>query len=369
MEALETEFSKLSAGTLQSQMQEFAAASDGSLHVEQLSDDLAPGVWRPEQGRGGTFNCRNFQGVIRNDWRVTSFSSFAAHEPRTAELPDHDESPLDAHETGQKSDERTGENTIFTFPRGAGPGIFMHKVFEKLDFSAATEPSIEKLVEEKLVLYGFDKAWLPCICAMVAIVINAPLAAHDGSFTLSDLKKGSWLPELEFFFPLKFVSSEQLRRSLKGYIEDYQTVDLNTVFSTLQFKPVRGMLMGFMDMVFEHDGRYYLLDWKSNHLGYCSEEYNQDAMNREMARNLYPLQYLLYTVALNMYLSLRIKDYDYERHFGGVFYLFLRGMTVQHESKQQENQFGVFRDRPPVDLVKSLTAGLVESGGLVHHED
>ncbi len=118
------------------------------------------------------------------------------------------------------------------------------------------------------------------------------------------------------------------------------------------------MVRGFMDMIFEHRGRYYLLDWKSNHLGYSTEDYGQHPMKREMERNLYPLQYLLYTVALNRYLTLRIKDYSYERDFGGVYYLFLRGIDSE---KGCDN--GIFRDLPPAAVVEAFTSVLVAAGG------
>jgi exodeoxyribonuclease V beta subunit len=232
----------------------------------------------------------------------------------------------------------------------------MHAIFEELDFSAASESMIEKIVGKNLEVHGFDQAWQPCICAMVTTVISASLPAPDGAFSLSDLKVGSWLPELEFFFPLKFVTSDKLRRLLQGYSDEHQPVDLDAVLSSLQFKPVRGLVRGFMDMVFSHQGRYYLVDWKSNHLGYRVEDYNQEVMSREMVRNLYPLQYLLYTVALNRYLSLRIENYEYEKHFGGVFYFFLRGVNLQ-----EGDDYGIFRTTPPAGLVKTLTELLIET--------
>lgn len=351
-----SDFSTLTAEALQEQLQECAADGDGSISVAPLPEDLAPGTWQPDQDRSAGFACRTFRGTVRNDWRVASFTSFVSHDPKTAELPDRDEA-LRADEPARPgSDVPTEGMTIFTFPRGARAGIFMHAIFEELDFSAASESSIAKIVGKNLEVHGFDQAWQPCICAMVATVINASLPAPGAAFSLSDLKAGSWLPELEFFFPLKFVTSEKLRRLLQGYSDEHQPVDLDAVLSSLQFKPVRGLVRGFMDMVFEHNGRYYLLDWKSNHLGYRVEDYNQEVMSHEMVRNRYPLQYLLYTVALNKYLSLRIENYNYEQHFGGVFYFFLRGVNLQ-----EGDDYGIFRTTPPAGLVKTLTELLIET--------
>ena len=113
--------------------------------------------------------------------------------------------------------------------------------------------------------------------------------------------------------------------------------------------------MGFMDMVFERDGRYYLLDWKSNHLGNSLDDYGQDGMRLAMQKNLYPLQYLLYTVALNRYLLLRVKNYRYNSHFGGVIYVFLRGVSIDHGEER-----GFHRDVPPEGLIEALTNLLIE---------
>ena len=117
----------------------------------------------------------------------------------------------------------------------------------------------------------------------------------------------------------------------------------------LEFVSVRGMLRGFLDMVFRYGGRYYLVDWKSNHLGNRPEEYGRDSLAGEMDRKLYRLQYLLYTVALNRFLAVRDPAYRYETGFGGVLYLFLRGMDPDRPGN------GIFRDLPPAGLVEELT--------------
>ena len=220
--------------------------------------------------------------------------------------------------------------SIFTFPRGAQAGIFIHEIFEGLDFAGNSAEVIAAQVAKGLEKHGYDKVWQPHVCAMVNNVITTPLAAPEGAFTLAGLREGSWIPELEFFFPLKFITSDLLGGYLRQWGAGYEAADLAQVCAALRFKPVRGMVRGFMDMVFEQGGRYYLVDWKSNHLGYRVEDYGRAALKTAMERNLYPLQYLLYTVALNRYLSLRVKDYDYATHFGGVLYVFLRGVSPKH---------------------------------------
>jgi exodeoxyribonuclease V beta subunit len=97
----------------------------------------------------------------------------------------------------------------------------------------------------------------------------------------------------------------------------------------LTFGQLDGYLRGFIDLVFEHRGRYYVLDWKSNHLGYAPEDYGREALAAAMAAHGYHLQALLYSVALARYLAQRVRDYRHDAHFGGVLYLFVRGVRPQ----------------------------------------
>ncbi len=108
------------------------------------------------------------------------------------------------------------------------------------------------------------------------------------------------------------------------------------------------MLKGFIDLVFCWQGKYYLLDYKSNWLGEQSEAYTQTAMAQAMISHRYDLQYQLYSLALHRYLRHRLPDYDYQRHFGGVFYLFLRGI----DGSASDN--GIFYTRPDAHLITSL---------------
>jgi exodeoxyribonuclease V beta subunit len=101
-----------------------------------------------------------------------------------------------------------------------------------------------------------------------------------------------------------------------------------------------------MDLVFEHDGRYYIIDWKSNHLGFSGSDYAHDSMTCSMAAHSYILQYHLYTLALDRHLRLHLPGYSYEAHFGGAIYVFLRGIST--ESPEQ----GIFRDKPSAAFIE-----------------
>ena len=76
-------------------------------------------------------------------------------------------------------------------------------------------------------------------------------------------------------------------------------------------------MKGYIDLVFEHAGRFYLIDWKSNHLGFADKDYSPEKLASVMSNNYYILQYHIYTLALHRYLTMRLPSYDYQRHFGG----------------------------------------------------
>jgi exodeoxyribonuclease V beta subunit len=110
---------------------------------------------------------------------------------------------------------------------------------------------------------------------------------------------------------------------------------------------LEGIMNGKIDLFFEHEGKYYILDWKSNFLGNSLEYYGADAVKAAMYENNYNLQYLIYTVALTKYLKLRKPDFDYDKDFGGVIYLFLRGARV-------EGQTGIYFTKPAKELIKQM---------------
>lgn len=299
-----------------------------------------------------------FRGRIDSDWRVSSFTALAAGHRETAESPDHDQEM--SGRTGEflvrQEGDSAPEGSMFSFPRGARAGICLHAVFEKLDFAAADDGA-PALVAGQLHRHGFGPEWREPVAGMVRKVINAPLVHAGDRFCLRELSPGDWIAELEFFFPLRFIESKKLARLLRGWEESCGDGLLSSLADRLAFTPVRGMVRGFLDMVFRHGGRYYLVDWKSNHLGNRVGDYCRSALESEIERQLYRLQYLLYTVALNRFLAARDPAYRYDSGFGGVFYLFLRGVDPAHPGN------GIYSDRPPAGLVEELTAALVAGEG------
>jgi exodeoxyribonuclease V beta subunit len=137
------------------------------------------------------------------------------------------------------------------------------------------------------------------------------------------------------------LTTERLRKV-------FQMEELPLAIDRLQFAPANGFMKGFIDLVFEHEGRFYFVDWKSNWLGADSASYTPESVATEMARHFYNLQLGIYAVALHRYLERRLPDYEYEKNFGGAFYIFLRGIDPSKRNN------GIFSTRPPRKFVEQL---------------
>ena len=293
--------------------------------------------WEMPQQRSLTLNARQVKRRVADDWRVTSYSGLQqrAHGIAQDLLPRLD---IDAAGEGESSVEEG--LTPHQFPRGASPGTFLHGLFEELDF---TQPVAAQWVSEKLQSGGFDPHWQPTIGAWIDTVLQAPLT--DSGVALCELTAKDKQVEMAFYIP---IESPLQAEKLDALIRHYDPLSADC--PPLDFRDVRGMLKGFIDLVFRHDGRYYLLDYKSNWLGESSDAYTREAMAGAMQSHRYDLQYQLYTLALHRYLRHRIADYDYQRHFGGVIYLFLRG--VEPGNPEQ----GIYTTRPDAELVDKMDA-------------
>jgi len=356
------ELAALDAGAMAEKLQNISDDSGGAIRLRRLSlgDDLTVPLVRTAASAPPSFVLREFRASIETDWRIASFTTLSRHSNTAFELPDRDGSDPERQAAVAPVVLPDADRSIFAFPKGAGAGILIHSIFETLDFANAIDDTSESHIEEAssraLDRYGFDRQWQPCLSEMVRQVLRTPLSSPEGTFTLGGLRQGSWITELEFFFPLRRITSPRLSELLMRHGVIPNTTDTAAALQALEFMPVKGMLMGFMDMVFEAKGRYYLLDWKSNHLGNAVEAYHRDHLGKAMQENLYRLQYLLYTVALDRFLSLRVPGYRYDTHFGGAIYVFLRGVSVE-----RGEEYGFYRDLPSEALIRELQELLIET--------
>lgn len=317
--------------------------------------DMPAGAPRPHRSASREETLRGprrFGGRIDRRWGISSFSAIAsAREADSAagaireEWDEVDEVSV----TPDVGSPDTVEKDIFDFPAGAAAGTCIHSIFEALDFSADSS-AVSPLVAQKLAAFGFDAAWTAVVSTMVNNVLAVCLPGKEGSFTLSEIGLDERLTELAFYFPVSGLSRSALERALvrEARLGGDGYSALGTDGPPLS--PSEGYMRGFVDMAFRHDGWYYIVDWKSNLLGSKVTDYDESRLHQEMVEALYTVQYLIYTVALDRYLAVRIPDYDYDRHFGGVFYLFVRGMDPR-----TGHPYGVYRARPDKALIRELS--------------
>jgi exodeoxyribonuclease V beta subunit len=302
---------------------------------------------------------RKFTGNINSDWRIASFSSLTSKRQTFSirdSLPDRDIDPHPpAHDTLDSSENDSGY-TIFSFPHGARPGTFFHDLLEHLDFNSADKSLQKKLITEKLMQYGYEIHWYPAIADMLDNLLKLDLHANIPELKLSKIQNTNRLNELEFYFPLAAMSSASIKNLFTndrpGTITESK--EMPGQLGRLMFSPVRGFMKGFIDLVFEFGGKYYLLDWKSNYLGNRTEDYQQAKLAEVMWSRYYFLQYHIYCLAVHQYLQNRLPGYQYDRHFGGVFYIFMRGVN-----RNRGPDYGIFYDLPDPSLMTKLSTNLL----------
>lgn len=278
-----------------------------------------------------TLKHRPYSRKLNTSWQMSSYTALSAlNQHETPELP-HDK----AQE--QKEDSTALELAL---PKGAQTGNVVHELLELNNFHDLAQlpgkrPANYIAQRDSLCQrYGLNIQQPQLLDELLQQTVSTPLSVKEPAFRLADLEPCSCLKEMPFY-----LSSTHMN-----------TVDINRIlqqagsFQPLNSKQIAGFLTGFIDLVCEHNKRYYLLDYKTNTL----PDYQPESMLHAMREHNYGLQYWLYTLVLHHYLQQRLPEYDYQRDFGGVYYLFVRGMRPEKPGS------GVFYDRPDADTLKSL---------------
>ncbi|MDU9049629.1 MAG: UvrD-helicase domain-containing protein [Candidatus Electrothrix sp. Rat3] len=292
-----------------------------------------------------------FKGQIDTRWRLTSYSgliaaldSDATHDAvhgsiAQPERPDYDEG-ADRELAKESGLPEPPILDAFRFPKGAAAGTCLHAILEKISFTDSV--GHEAVIGAELARAGFKEIWLPVVGSWIRDILNTGLKVkqdEEVSF-LSAVRETDRVNEMAFYFPLAALRLNKFNRILQEF--SYPPLPN-------QHEVLEGLMVGFIDLVFAVNGRYYLADYKSNYLGDSPADYQQEHLQAAMLDHRYDLQYLIYTLALHRFLKGRIRDYRYDQHFGGALYLFLRGMHPDNEAGT-----GVFAARPPLALIEAL---------------
>ncbi|MBM4309802.1 MAG: exodeoxyribonuclease V subunit beta [Deltaproteobacteria bacterium] len=349
---LEQRFFELSDADIFEEMQRLAAQAPECIEVCRVQPSGASGPL-PAKELAMDLACRTFAGRIHMPWRITSFSALVSGRAHEAEVQERDS---DAH-VSEPLQAPAAPHQAPVVPPGAHTGTMLHAVLERFTFARTPSPELESLVAETLAAHQLDHALASAVIDMVCRSAVQPLSTPFGTFCLADTEPERRVSEMGFHLPLKHTSSRSLQELFSRRRIAHVPAAFADTLGRLVFSPVHGFLKGFIDLVFEHDGRFYLIDWKSNLLGSDQESYCRERLGAVMARDYYILQYHLYALALHAWLGCRMSGYDYEKHFGGVFYVFLRGLR-----EDSDPDCGVFYDRPEYGFMQAMAQALIDTG-------
>ena len=361
----------------------FAVEHKDAIRLAELFDPAdAPPLQSPPSAQGEradaakALRARTFGRPLRAIRQATSYSALAAERAAAVSVAEHIEAARPDHDQredaalqelsldGQARASPSAGLNAFAMPRGRRIGNCLHELFEasveqpgQPDAQDEANAQLERLGESALRRHGIDLKWLPTVCALVENACRTPLlpaTAGQAPLRLADFKRP--LVEMEFQLPVVGLRRDALGACMAahGYDDPFQAPEppqsAAMPGADAALAPVEGYLSGFIDLVGERDGRWYVVDYKSNWLGDSYEAYAPAGLRDAMRRNGYHLQYLLYLTALHRYLRVRLPDYDCDRHLGGAFYLFVRGMRPQHPGH------GVFHDAPPRACIHAIDA-------------
>ena len=251
------------------------------------------------------------------------------------------------------------ENPIFGFRGGDKIGTCWHDIFETISFDA-DDAGIQETTRRLLRLHGlaardpdsFEKD-VGIVAGMVRATLDRPLASPAGdTFFLHDVGWSDRFSEWEFHFPSRTAKESSMAAIAQILREEWAGEKDKEPFlaaAAAWRRPIpKGFLKGYLDLLFRHDGLYYVVDWKSNRLDGHADDFTEEGVRAEMAKHHYFLQYLLYSAVLHRFLKETMgADYSWENNFGGIRYVFLRGVAAGAEA-------AVFSDRPPARLLDRI---------------
>ncbi|RDS80876.1 exodeoxyribonuclease V subunit beta [Dyella monticola] len=320
------------------------------IHVHVATEPASMQSYHPQRHARHRRQARQYTLFPPEPWWIASYSALTHSdgEPTRQAVPETANQDV-LTEAARDDSDWTASDTNYgmhAFPRGAEPGTFLHDLLEwvaEAGFAhiAHDSATLEQQIARRCQRRGWQ-AWISPLRQWLPSLLHTPLALPDGgTLKLAELTdRTRYQAELEFWFEAHRVDAQQLdqlvtRHTLEGLPRP-----------TLPSNRIHGMFKGFIDLIMEQHGRYYVVDYKSNWLGDNTAAYTPLAMREATLQSRYDLQYALYTLALHRLLRARLPGYDYERHIGGVLYLYLRGVD--------QAGHGVHAERLPLALIEAM---------------
>jgi exodeoxyribonuclease V beta subunit len=300
----------------------------------------------------------------RERWWIASYSALrlaeAAPDAEAAPVPTTAAEDIyaDSRSDAELEDEAVAATampvpdalSLHGFPKGAGPGTFLHGLLEwmgqqkfaRVLSDPQRQAELAAQVERRCAAQGYDE-WAELLQGWLLRWLATPLPLHlHGATPVAPAAMGQVQIEMEFWLAAQQVDTLALDALVRQHTLD------GAPRPSLAPQQMHGMLKGYIDLVFAHEGRYYVVDYKSNWLGARDADYTPAAMREAILAHRYELQYVLYVFALHRLLRARVPDYDYAQHMGGSVTLFLRGGAAASH--------GLHAECPPQALIDALDA-------------
>lgn len=359
-------------------LEAFVADRAGVMELRFVDDLLATQPVLKILDDGRDLAPRRFSGRIPAPWTLESFSSLSRGSAAGSEAPDHHDPatpeplqrPPEAADPPADPPADPDGPSLLAFARGRRAGTCLHHVLERCDFAQLPEPDDDGIAEI-LHRHGLDHgaahpgtpagaepgpagAGSPDYDPVAAVRQLVRRLAHSRlpgtDFELTAVSRERQLIEWKFTAPLASTVPARLADLFQSHGRDAVGNDYGPLLARLSPAAVAGYLTGFVDLIFSHQDRWYVIDWKSNYLGPEKASYGDAEIWTAMCHHHYVLQYHLYLLALHRYLKQRLPGYDYERHVAGAYYVFLRGIGEPADGT------GWYHDRPPAGLIAALDA-------------
>ena len=305
---------------------------NNSVEVRQSSEKALPNTFvYQSQAHSGKQPSSIVNAFVLKDiyWKKWSYSSLVVEHESMQTLQ------------GTVFDSPYDEWILKLLPKGANTGNLLHLLFERVRFDdplqwpRLIDQAVKSMPENKRESYALH------LMTLMRHLSSVAFKAMTQTFALSNLSMEHQLNELEF----DFLINQGKGKAIKALSTAEVVLDVKYSDQLL------GVLNGKMDMFFEMNGQYFILDWKSNYLGPHINDYGPSQLQEAMNHNHYHLQYHLYTIAAFKYLKSRVIDFDYDRDFGGIFYVFVRGVREGQSS-------GIYYAKPSVEKLRVLAKAI-----------
>jgi exodeoxyribonuclease V beta subunit len=335
-------------------LEAFVEAGRGLMEARELTGEETAPRPRPAREEGPELAPRLFAAgpAALTTWVMTSYTGLVMGRHQREE-PDHADPVARTAASRGEGFLAFGQGPAAR-GRAAEVGVCLHELLERFDFSRPGGELEDEALRETLQRYdllrpeahaaridpvGVLRGLLDRVAAA-----ELPGAGHSLARVTPDRRAAEWA----FYLPLAPLAPRDLAPLFARHAAGALRRNYPPRLAELSARALHGYVNGFVDLVFEQDGRWGLIDWKSNHLGADPAGYAADALVEPMCEAHYVLQYHLYCAALHRHLRARLPGYDYDRCFAGAWYFFLRGLDGTGG--------GIWHDRPPRALIEALSA-------------